>query len=203
MNSLPSFYDKFYSEHQHPFGVGVDEFVQKLLGYCSSGSLLDCGSGDGRNAVYFAQHGFDVDAVDISQVACDQLRTAVNDKKLVVRVFVGDATAMRLDKTYDVILCVYMLHHISRESAAELIKNMKAHTADQGLNVIMAHTVNGDFFRQNIEGNNFFDDNNSVHEFYSDWEVLEYQKMNQVAAQKKLDGAGMENEVVCLIARND
>ncbi|NIS24346.1 methyltransferase domain-containing protein, partial [candidate division KSB1 bacterium] len=36
---------------------------------------LDMGGGGGRNAIFLAQHGFDVTAVDISETGLEQVRT--------------------------------------------------------------------------------------------------------------------------------
>jgi SAM-dependent methyltransferase len=47
-------------------------------------SALDLACGDGRNAAYLAQLGFQVDAVDISDVAIESLSAAVSDRGLAV-----------------------------------------------------------------------------------------------------------------------
>jgi len=49
-----------------------------LLG--EGGRALDVACGDGRNALYLAHLGFDVDAVDVSDVAIDALRAAAPDR---------------------------------------------------------------------------------------------------------------------------
>lgn len=46
---------------------------------------LDIACGDGRNAAYLARLGFEVDAVDISDVAIDALQAAATDRRLSVR----------------------------------------------------------------------------------------------------------------------
>jgi SAM-dependent methyltransferase len=46
---------------------------------------LDVACGDGRNAVYLARLGFEVDAVDISDVVIDALQAAANDRGLAVK----------------------------------------------------------------------------------------------------------------------
>ena len=46
---------------------------------------LDIACGDGRNAAYLARLGFEVDAVDVSDVAIDALQAAATDRRLSVR----------------------------------------------------------------------------------------------------------------------
>ena len=47
------------------------EIIQKVKGK----KALDVASGTGRNSVYLAANGFEVDALDISQVALDSLKS--------------------------------------------------------------------------------------------------------------------------------
>ena len=47
-----------------------------------AGRALDLACGDGRNALYLAQLGYDVDAIDISDVAIDALRAAARQHGL-------------------------------------------------------------------------------------------------------------------------
>lgn len=59
-----------------------------LLG--SGGRALDVACGDGRNALYLARLGFEVDALDISDVAIEALRTAAEERSLAIHPRVVD-----------------------------------------------------------------------------------------------------------------
>lgn len=50
------------------------DILTKYISYSPRGRALDIACGNGRNSQFLAQNGFDVDAVDISDVALDQLR---------------------------------------------------------------------------------------------------------------------------------
>ena len=41
--------------------------VREFFSLASGKRVLDIAAGNGRNAIYLAEHGFDVDAVDISE----------------------------------------------------------------------------------------------------------------------------------------
>ena len=50
------------------------------------GRALDVACGDGRNALYLAQLGYMVDAIDVSDVAIDALRTATAERGLTMTI---------------------------------------------------------------------------------------------------------------------
>ena len=76
-----------------------------LLGQQRRGRALDLGCGDGRNALFVAELGFDVDAIDISDVALEHLRTAADERRLPVRVVRADLeTAPFPHPSYELIL---------------------------------------------------------------------------------------------------
>jgi len=71
---------------------------------------LDVACGDGRNAVYLARCGFDVDAVDVSDVAIDALRAAALARDLAVSPHQMDLEADPLPvERYDVIVQINYL----------------------------------------------------------------------------------------------
>ena len=53
------------------------------------GRALDVACGDGRNALYLAQLGYMVEAIDVSDVAIDALRAAVEARGLTMTITVG------------------------------------------------------------------------------------------------------------------
>lgn len=48
-------------------GKEPNPFLKKYLRFLPKGRALDTAAGEGRNAVFLARHGFDVDAIDISE----------------------------------------------------------------------------------------------------------------------------------------
>ena len=68
-------YDKIYRSGDDVYGKGRPEnFVSKIPELISSGSVLEIGAGEGRNALYLAEHGLDVTAQDLSEVAIEKIQ---------------------------------------------------------------------------------------------------------------------------------
>ncbi len=75
------------------------------------GRALDVACGAGRNALHLAEHGYSVDAVDISSVALDRARASARERGLTVNWFEMDLEAtIPTDAHYDLIVMVRYTH---------------------------------------------------------------------------------------------
>lgn len=69
MSQAHHFWDERYSDNAYVYGTSPNEyFKQKLDAIPSPGKLLLLAEGEGRNAVYAAQNGWQVTAVDFSAI---------------------------------------------------------------------------------------------------------------------------------------
>ncbi len=53
--------------------MSPSQIVKDYYAHAAPGKALDIATGMGRNAIFLAQCGFEVDAIDISNVAIDKL----------------------------------------------------------------------------------------------------------------------------------
>lgn len=84
------------------------ELLQERL----PGRALDVGCGRGREALYLAEHGFTVDAIDVSDVAVDAVRDSAGKRDLPVharRADLSTGAALTGAQPYDVVTCFYFL----------------------------------------------------------------------------------------------
>jgi len=66
--------EKWNKKYQKNIGSSEpSEILKKYISLVSPGNALDLACGNGRNSRFLAQKGFQVDAVDISQVAINHL----------------------------------------------------------------------------------------------------------------------------------
>src|ERR1043165_7808416 len=69
------------------------------------GRALDIACGKGRNALFLAEEGFDVTAIDISAIALDITRTRAAERRLSVSWEQQDLEQVRLrEQSYDLIV---------------------------------------------------------------------------------------------------
>ena len=102
--------------------------------------VLDLGCGEGRNALFLAQNGLDVTAVDISETGIDKLRRLADQKGLLVATEVQDMREYTFRDTYDLIVAHGCLHLIECGCWMSLLDRIKTHTNPKGYNVIAVFT---------------------------------------------------------------
>ena len=72
-------WDTRYAASERVWSVGPNQFVERSLTDLPLGRAVDLAAGEGRNAVWLASRGWDVTAVDFSQVALDRGRETAPD----------------------------------------------------------------------------------------------------------------------------
>jgi tellurite methyltransferase len=102
-------------------GLQPAEFLVEHVNLLPKGRVLDVAMGIGRNSIYLATNGFEVEGVDISEVAIENARKLAIVKGVNIRTEIAD-----LEKSYqispdfyDVIICFNYLQR-------SLIKQIKA-----------------------------------------------------------------------------
>ena len=91
-------------------GREPNPFLKKHTHLLSKGIALDIASGEGRNAVFLAQHGFEVDAVDISEKGVRKAKKLAREKGVKMNTFLVDLDQYPIEKErYDLIANFYFL----------------------------------------------------------------------------------------------
>lgn len=115
-----SWWDGFYTDRSRPVPFFVAKPDENLASYVDRGLLtpgraLDLGCGPGRNALYLASLGFQVDAVDLSPAAVAWARERAREAGADIRFHRGDAfelPAAELGGPYDLIHDSGCFHHL-------------------------------------------------------------------------------------------
>ena len=92
------------------FGKDPNPFLKKYIRFLPKGKALDLAAGEGRNAVFLAQHGFDVDAVDISRKGLIKAKKLAGEMGVKVHALIADLDTYKIEKEkYDLIANLYFL----------------------------------------------------------------------------------------------
>ena len=124
----------------------VHSEVLEAVGIVPAEKALDLGCGQGRNALFLAQHGFDVTAVDQNELALEILQSIVAEEDLEMPVGLYDINAAALTQNYDFIVSTVVLMFL------------EADTEDYPCQMPFSFTFK--------EG--------ELAEYYKDWELVKY-----------------------------
>jgi SAM-dependent methyltransferase len=103
-------WDERYRETDRLWSQGPNLFVEDRLRDRPPGRGLDLAAGEGRNAIWLADLGWRMTAVDFSQVAVERGRESTDRVDFVV----ADVTTWEPDTGYDLVLIAY-LHLVEAE----------------------------------------------------------------------------------------
>ena len=98
--------------HAHERSGQPSPFLVDHIGLLPKGRVLDVAAGRGRNAVYLARQGFEVEGVDISREALDAARLLAETSgvSLVLRLMDLEKNVLLPEEAYDVVVCFNYLH---------------------------------------------------------------------------------------------
>jgi len=103
-------WDERYREKESLHGKKANPFLRKYIRFLPKGKALDIAAGQGKNAAFLAQHGFDVDAVDISGVGLAKAKKLAREMGVMFHTLPGDLETYSIQKErYDVIANFYFL----------------------------------------------------------------------------------------------
>lgn len=101
------------------------------------GRALDLGAGEGRNAVWLAQQGWKVTAVDFSDVGLDKARGLAASAGVEVDTACTDATELDDPSAFDLVIVLYL--HLPSERRAVAHARAAAAVAPGGTLLVVGH----------------------------------------------------------------
>jgi len=103
--------------------------------------VLDLGCGTGRNALLLAQLGFQVDAVDVSQRALDQLNSSARNLGITrLKAEQGDLTHIQINGQYDLVLLYGVLNSFSLSAWSALLNRARDAVTSAGFICVVYFT---------------------------------------------------------------
>jgi 2-polyprenyl-3-methyl-5-hydroxy-6-metoxy-1,4-benzoquinol methylase len=119
------FWNGKFSKADYFYGTKANEFLSSNLQLLNNHKKLLClGEGEGRNAIFFARNGFEVSAIDASDVGLEKLDLKSKEENLEIKTFCMDLNHWDDSLKYDVIVASYLhMYKNERESLFEKIEN--------------------------------------------------------------------------------
>lgn len=150
----------------------VHSEVLEAMESLSPGKALDLGCGQGRNALFLAQHGFEVTAVDQNELALEILQSIVEQEDLEITVGLYDINSANLKQSYDLIVSTVVLMFLQADRIPAIIRNMQEQTNPGGYNLIVCAMDTEDYPCQVPFSFTFKE--GELADYYKDWELIKY-----------------------------
>ena len=144
--------------------------LQECIVHCKGGKALDLACGAGRNSIFLAECGFDVDALDIAEVALEALRAEATKKNLLSKIntYQVDLDTYRIkEEKYDLIVMTNFLDRTVLESAKSALKV-------DGILFVETYMISDENEKKESDLKNLLRDQELKNMLDDSWEILYY-----------------------------
>jgi len=131
-------WDRRYASTELMWSAGPNRFVAEELADLPPGRAIDLAAGEGRNALWLAERGWEVTAVDFSQVALDKGRRIADRRGLQLTWLCEDLSEWAPpERSFDLAVVLYL--QLRWEELEGPIRRAAAAVAPGGTFFLVAH----------------------------------------------------------------
>lgn len=132
-------WDERYSSDEYAYGTTANDFLVQKLEYVPKGRVLCLAEGEGRNAVYLAEQGCDVIAVDSSTAGMKKAQRLAAQRNVNIQTITADLNDFIIeDASYDAIISIFC--HLPVELRLKLHKHIVSGLKPGGVLLLEAYT---------------------------------------------------------------
>lgn len=127
-----------YRSTELVWSAGPNQFVESACRDLPPGRSIDLAAGEGRNAIWLAEQGWDSTAVDFSEVALDKAQQLAARRGVAVTTEVADLTEYVPEPGgYDLVVVAYL--HLPAEQLDPILARAAAAVAPGGTFFLIGH----------------------------------------------------------------
>ncbi|MGB8001362.1 MAG: class I SAM-dependent methyltransferase, partial [Anaerobacillus sp.] len=200
----PIDWDKFYSDRDRKVPFFVNDPDENLVtsfqnNQISPGKVLELGCGNGRNAIYLAEKGFEIDAVDSSKEALAWAKEEARKNQVSINFIEENLFKLSLSThTYDIVYDSGCFHHIAPHRRMSYIALLKKALKSGGTFMLTCFIEDGVlggsslsdlevYQKRSLQGGLGFTEE-KLKTIFQDFEAIEIKKMKQVDASDGMFG---------------
>lgn len=186
-------WNQLYKEKRFFWGSKPDPILIKFLPLIPKGKVLEIGAGEGRNSLFLASQGFDVEATDISEEGLKRCAKIAKKHHLPITIKVMDVRKARfLPRKYALIFSVATMSFLKRSEILQIMPKIKKALKKGGLVYLLMFTVMDPVFKKlvqvqkPIEKNTFYGkrskcyryflEHNELRRWFNDFTILHYRE---------------------------
>ncbi|MBK8944476.1 MAG: class I SAM-dependent methyltransferase [Ignavibacteriae bacterium] len=171
-----------YSSEEYYFGKEPNEFFKDEIEKLIPGNALFIGDGEGRNSVYAAKLGWNVDCLDISENGKEKAENLAKENNVKINYKIADAIEFNYpQETYDAVFVIYF--HVDEELRENFDHQIINSLKQNGAVIILVYEK--DHLKLNTKGpsslNLLYSLDEIVENFIDlDFEILKKEKISRV-----------------------
>jgi len=168
-------YEKMYANRDDKEAAQLADLLKEVMPAEQYSEILDLGCGRGRHSINFAERGYHVTGIDLSEVAIQKARSKAKKMNLDIEFIVGDMRKP-LDRTFDGIINLFTSFGYFRddEENRKVLRAMQKMLRTDGLLVI--DYLNAEKVKKDIES---YDEGTIDHIEYEIHRFLEDDTVNK------------------------
>lgn len=133
-------WDERYRDTELMWSAGPNAFVEEICSGFEPGRSIDLAAGEGRNALWLAEQGWDSTAVDFSAVAIDKAAAIAERRGITITTVVADLTSYTPTPAgYDLVVIAYL--QLPAEQLGPILERAAAAVAPGGHLVLVNHDL--------------------------------------------------------------
>ncbi len=175
-------WDKRYSAREYVYGKGPIKFLEEKIGLLVKGKALVLAMGEGRNAVFLARNGFDVDGCDISDKAIEKSKLLARESGVTLNAFAADLEEYKIPaNTYDLVTCFYYLQR-------DLITQIKESLRKGGMVIFETYSIDQLNYGKDAPGPKnpvYLLKHNELLDLFRDFHIIYYRE-DEIAENKSV-----------------
>jgi SAM-dependent methyltransferase len=132
-------WDERYNTAEYVYGTDPNTFLANVITEMPTGRTLCIAEGEGRNAVFLAEHGHQVVAVDSSAVGLQKAQRLASERGVVIETVVGDLAHFEIAAdSWDTIVSIFA--HVPPDIRRPLHRKIVQGLRPGGMLVLEAYT---------------------------------------------------------------
>ena len=121
-------WDERYKSDEYIYGKDPNEFLANAVGKIPKGKVLCVAEGEGRNAVFLAEHGYEVTAVDSSAVGLEKARQLAQERGVSIQTIVCDLAHFNIEpQSWDGVVSIFahVPPQVRKELHEKIVKGLR------------------------------------------------------------------------------
>ncbi len=130
-----------FAKKGYAYGQSENDFLRESAHLLPMGKILSIGEGEGRNAVYLAKLGYDVTAIDYSEVGLDKANNLAKENRTKIHTIHADLTTYNLEKDYwQGIVSIYF--HVHKDERSKIHRKCVEALVTGGVFILESYSTN-------------------------------------------------------------